>query len=145
MSAAELGELPDWATRLLGNAPVGHLGLLDERGSPRVQPVTFAVAAGRLWSAIDEKPKRAHGERLARVRRLRRDPRAALTVDHYEQDWRRLAWVQVLGRIEILTPPEAADGLACLVEKYPAYRRQAPGGPLLALIPERCLCWRADG
>jgi PPOX class probable F420-dependent enzyme len=145
MAPSELHDLPAWATQLLGDARVAHLGLLDELHHPRVQPVTFASDGDRLWSAVDEKPKRVSADRLARVRRLRRDPRAALTVDHYEEDWSRLAWVQILGRIEILAPSEAPAGLACLVDKYPVYRDRTPSGPLLALTPERCLCWRAGG
>ena len=117
------------------------MGLLDEKGAPRVLPVTFAVAEGRIWSAIDDKPKRA-GE-PARLRFLRRDPRAALTVDRYSDDWDELAWVQVLGSVRILDVAEGADGLAALSAKYEQYREEAPPGPLLALEPERYLWWRA--
>lgn len=97
-----------------------------------------------MWSAIDGKPKRAAGDRIARVRRLRRDPRAAVTVDRYAEQWERLAWVQVLGRVEIMAASEAPDGLAALRAKYEVYRERAPAGPLLALTSERCLCWRAS-
>jgi PPOX class probable F420-dependent enzyme len=115
--------------------------LLDEEGAPRVLPVTFAVADGRIWSAIDQKPKRA--EEPARLRFLRRDSRAALTVDQYSDDWERLAWVQVLGRVEIVEVEEGGSGLEALREKYEQYRDEAPPGPLLALEPRRYLSWRA--
>jgi PPOX class probable F420-dependent enzyme len=117
------------------------MGLLDEEGAPRVLPVTFVVAEGRIWSAIDQKPKRA-GE-PARLRYLRRDPRAALTVDHYSDDWEELAWVQVLGKVRILDQAEGAPGLGALSAKYEQYREKRPPGPLLALRPERYLWWRA--
>jgi PPOX class probable F420-dependent enzyme len=117
------------------------MGLLDEEGAPRVLPVTFALAEGRIWSAIDNKPKRA-GE-PTRLRFLRRDPRAALTVDRYSDDWDELAWVQVLGSVQILDVAEGTDGLAALSAKYEQYREEAPPGPLLALEPERYLWWRA--
>ena len=120
---------------------MGRLGLLDLEGAPRVLPVTYAVAEGRIWSAIDDKPKRA-GE-PARLRFLRRDPRAALTVDRYSDEWEELAWVQVLGRVEIVEVADGEAGLAALREKYEPYRDQAPPGPLLALKPERYLWWRA--
>ena len=126
---------------MLETARVGRLGLVDEEGAPRVLPVTFAVAGGRIWSAIDQKPKRA-GE-PARLKFLRRDPRAALTVDRYSDDWEELAWVQVLGRIEIVDVPDGPDGLEALRAKYEQYRAEAPPGPLLALRPERHLWWRA--
>jgi PPOX class probable F420-dependent enzyme len=106
-----------------------------------VLPVTFAVAEGRIWSAIDRKPKRS-GE-PARLRFLRRDPRAALTVDRYSDDWDELAWVQVLGRVEVLEVAEGQAGMEALRAKYEPYRVEAPPGPLLALRPERYLWWRA--
>jgi PPOX class probable F420-dependent enzyme len=139
--STKLTEAPSWARELLGEARVGRLGLLDEEGGPRVLPVTFAVAEGRIWSAIDQKPKRS--AEPARVRFLRRDPRAALTVDRYSDDWDELAWVQVLGPVEVLDPADAAAGLEALTAKYEQYRESAPPGPVLALEPDRCLWWRA--
>jgi PPOX class probable F420-dependent enzyme len=130
-----------WANELLEKERVARLGLLDDEGGPRVLPVTFAVADGRIWSAIDDKPKRA--AEPARLRFLRRDPRAALTVDRYSDDWDELAWVQVLGTVSILDAGEAAVGLDALSAKYEQYRAQEPPGPLLALEPERYLWWRA--
>jgi PPOX class probable F420-dependent enzyme len=143
MGAAKLADLPPWAEELLRAARVAHLGLLDDRDRPRVLPVTFALAEGRIWSAIDAKPKRVPGEELARVRFLRRRPAAALTVDHYSDDWSELAWVQVLGEVRIVGIEEAGAGLEALVGKYAPYRESRPPGPLLALTPDRCLWWRA--
>jgi PPOX class probable F420-dependent enzyme len=117
------------------------MGLVDDEGAPRVLPVTFAVAEGRIWSAIDNKPKR-DGE-PARLRFLRRDPRAALTVDRYSDDWDELAWVQVLGTVSIVEIAEGAAGLEALSAKYEPYRAETPPGPLLVLDPERYLSWRA--
>ncbi len=107
---------------------MARLGLLDEEGRPRVLPVTFAVAEGRIWSAVDQKPKRAPGEELARVRFLRRDPRAALTVDRYSDDWEALAWVQVLGTVEIVEIDRPGSGveLESLIAKYEPYRASPP-------------------
>jgi PPOX class probable F420-dependent enzyme len=134
-------EIIAWANDLLEEGRVGRLGLLDLEGAPRVLPVTYALAEGRIWTAIDKKPKRA-GE-PARLRFLRRDPRAALTVDRYSDDWEELAWVQVLGTVEIVEVANGLAGLEALREKYEPYREEAPPGPLLALQPERCLWWRA--
>jgi PPOX class probable F420-dependent enzyme len=140
LSGVELN-LPGWASALLDAAPVARLGFLDERGSPRVLPITFAWIDGAAWSAVDDKPKRVRGSELARVRWLRANPRAALLVDDYHDDWGRLAWVQLLGRVAVLDdaePPEA------LLDKYPAYRERGPAGPWLRLDVERALHWRAE-
>ena len=128
---------------MLASARVAHLGLLDADDHPRVLPVTFALAEGSLWTAVDHKRKRREGEELARVRWLRRRPEAALTVDAYDDEWSRLAWVQALGSVEIVEADAGPVGLDALVAKYPQYRERPPGGPLLRLVPRRFLAWRA--
>jgi PPOX class probable F420-dependent enzyme len=142
VEAGTLENLPPWALSLLAEARVGHLGLLDGEGEPRVLPVTYARVGEELWSAVDHKPKRVPGTELARVRWLRESPPAALTVDRYDDDWSRLAWVQVLGRVAVVErpPPAVLDALAA---RYAPYRERAPRGPWLQLVPERVLWWRA--
>jgi PPOX class probable F420-dependent enzyme len=108
-----------------------------------VLPVTYAIAGGALVTAVDHKRKRLHGERLARVRWLRDRPQAALTVDRYDDDWSQLAWVQAIGRVEVLDPADAPEAVAALTERYEPYRARAPAGPVLALEPDRLLWWRA--
>ncbi len=104
--------------------------------------MTFAIAEGAIFSAIDDaKPKRT--PEPARVRYLRRRSRAALCVDRYDDDWTRLAWVQVLGVVDVLGIGDAPAGLAALVVRYPPYCERRPPGPLLRLRPERVLCWSA--
>jgi PPOX class probable F420-dependent enzyme len=142
-SSASVSELPPWARRLIDESRVARLGLLDERGAPRVLPVTFALLGESLVSAVDEKPKRVYGARLARVRWLRADPRAALTLDQYDDDWSALAWVQALGNVQVLEAADAPDALSALARRYPQYAERAPAGPLLVLEPERLVWWRA--
>lgn len=133
---------PGWALDLLERARVARLGLLDERDEPRVLPVTFAVHEGAIWSAIDHKPKRA-GE-PARVRRLRRRPEAALLVDEYDEDWTRLAWVELRGCVTVIEADQGAAALDALVARYAPYRERRPAGPLMRLDVERFACWRAS-
>jgi PPOX class probable F420-dependent enzyme len=145
MPPSALDELEPWAAELLESAPVARLGLLDRDVRPRVLPVAFALAEGAAWSAVDDKPKRVAGGELARVRWLRERPDAALTVDRYDDDWSRLAWVQLLGRVTVVDDPASQPGgLAALAGKYEQYRERAPGGPLLRLDVERVLSWRAS-
>jgi PPOX class probable F420-dependent enzyme len=138
-----LDQLPVWVRELIEDARVAHLGLLDADDRPRVLPVTFAACGGTLWTAVDHKPKRTEGGDLARVRWLRRNPAAALTVDRYSDDWERLAWVQALGRVDVLDDAEPA-ARAALEAKYEQYRERPPAGPFLRLSPERFLFWAAD-
>jgi len=136
-----LDDLDAWALKLVRSARVARLGYADEHGRPRVLPVTFALHEGDAWTAIDHKPKRT--AEPARLRHLRARPEAALTVDHWSEDWDELTWVQLLGRVEIVEARDAADALAALVDKYEQYRGRTPAGPLLRLRVERALCWSA--
>ncbi len=142
MTPATLETLPPWAEALLRDGRVGHLGLLDDEGRPRVLPVTFAVHGQAVWTAIDNKPK-ARGREPARVRWLRERPGAALTVDRYEDDWSQLCWVQLLGTVTLIDGPPEGPVLEALAGRYPQYRDEQPPGPLLRLAPARALWWRA--
>ena len=145
MERANLEELPGWAGDLLESARVARLGMLDGDDHPRVLPVTYVVHRGALWSAVDAKPKRRPGRESARIRFLRRSPWAALTVDRYDEDWTTLAWVQVLGSVQVVDAGDAGHALAALAAKYPQYVRDPPPGPLLYLKPLRLLYWSASG
>jgi PPOX class probable F420-dependent enzyme len=136
-----IDQLPGWATGLIASERVARLAFADADDRPRVLPVTFAIAAGAAWSAIDRKPKRT--AEPARLRYLRRRSEAALCVDVYHDDWARLAWVQLLGSVEVLDLADAAPGLDALAAKYAQYRTEAPPGPVLRLGVQRALCWRA--
>jgi len=138
-----LDALPGWAMGLLAGERAARLAYLDDRDRPRVLPVTFALAEGALWSAIDEKPKRT-GE-PARLRYLERRPEAALLVDVYDDDWSRLAWVQLLGRVDVVPVAGSAAAMEALAAKYEQYAERMPPGPLLRLSVERALHWRAAG
>jgi PPOX class probable F420-dependent enzyme len=136
-----LETLPGWAREMLETERVARLAYLDDDDRPRLLPVTFAVSGDALWSAIDDKPKRT--PEPARLRHLRRRPEAALLVDVYDDDWSRLAWVQLLGRVDVLSADESPEAMAALAGKYEQYARRTPPGPLLRLTPERALHWRA--
>ena len=138
-----LETLPGWAQELLARERVARLAYVDEHDHPRVLPVTFAVANGAVWSAIDEKPKRR--AEPARLRHLRRRPQAALLVDVYDDDWSRLAWVQLLGTVELLPVDSAPDAMEALARKYAPYAERTPPGPLLRLTVERTRQWRSTG
>ena len=141
LQAVTLETLQPWARELVAAQRVARLAFVDDRDRPRVLPVTFAVEGGAVWSAIDEKPKRA--PEPARLRYLRRRPEAALLVDVYDDDWSRLGWVQLSGTVSIVEAADAAGALSALSAKYPQYAARTPPGPLLRLAVERALQWRA--
>ena len=137
---------------LLASWPVGRLAMVSaDGGGPWVTPVVFAPARGSVWTPIDGKPK--SGGPLARLANAAADPRAALLLDEYSQDWSRLWWVRIDGTVRVhRVGPEpggpAAEAIAALRAKYPQYR-EVPlfsGRPtLLELAITRTRGWTAAG
>ncbi len=128
----------------LRQARVARLATADVRGRPHVIPICFAAEAGALYHAIDAKPKGRPAEGLRRVRNILENPRVALLVDHYEEDWRRLWFVLVRGRARLLRGGAArARGVRLLRRKYAQYRRgMLPEDALvIAIRPESVFAW----
>jgi PPOX class probable F420-dependent enzyme len=122
---------------------VGRLATADARGNPHVVPVCFAIAEDTLYITIDEKPKRAAGRPLKRLRNLMDNPSTAFVADRYDEDWSRLGWVMLRGRADILTDGAEHDrAQALLRERYAPYRTmQLAGLPVIALRIERVTSW----
>lgn len=139
--------MTDWQRALLEAARVAHLATVDERGQPHVVPVVFALDGGRVLTPLDGKPKRVAMGQLQRVRNIAANDRVSLVVDHYDEDWRRLAWVQLRGRAALLTGGDAYEaGIALLRQKYRQYEHvPLEGRPLIAIVMEQVRGWRATG
>ncbi len=91
------------------------------RYGPTVVPVCFAYEEGKIYSAIDKKPKSGH--RLARVTNIERNPRVAFIVDTYSEDWRRLTYLLVRGKASLVRgSSEETKARGLLLSKYPQYR-----------------------
>ena len=124
---------------------VGRLGTADAAGQPLVVPICYAFDGRHCYSAIDPKPKRRAPDRLKRVTNIRANARVSLLVDHYEEDWRRLRYVVLQGRADLLS--EGAEFLYAadlLLEKYPQYRAMSLDrnrGLMIKITPERVIQW----
>jgi PPOX class probable F420-dependent enzyme len=134
---------------MLNDARVGRLATVNERGHPSVVPFCFAVIGEEepvIVSVLDEKPKDVPDEELARVRNIRRNPNVAFVIDHYEENWSRLSFVQVRGQARLVSPgePGHAAAITALREKYPQYRSMAiEGRPVIMIEQLRINTWSA--
>ena len=125
MADSSLKHLNDeHVSEFLKLARVAHLATADGAGVPHNVPLCFWYdEAAHFYFVIDEKPKRATGAGLKRMRNLAENPRIALIVDHYEEDWSYLAYVMVHGAGHIVDDPnEYMLALRNLRDKYPQYR-----------------------
>jgi PPOX class probable F420-dependent enzyme len=129
---------PGIAEERFAAARIARLSTVTAEGHPHVVPVCFALHGGRIHTAVDAKPKATRA--LARLENVRATGRASLLADHYEEDWTQLWWVRVDGPAEVVETEEAIDALAA---KYEQYRARRPGGPLIAITPERWRSWAA--
>src|SRR5262249_11778729 len=111
---------------------------------PHLIPITFAVDADLIYTAVDAKPKTTTN--LRRLRNIRADPRVAVLADHYEADWDRLWWARAEGLASILgAPADLAAPLELLAARYPQYRVNPPAGPVIAITVDRWTGWAASG
>jgi PPOX class probable F420-dependent enzyme len=143
------------ARRRVAEARVARLATADAEGRPHVVPMVFALASGRdagetrsgdtVYSAVDAKPKRSTS--LRRLANIAANPRVAVLVDHYEDDWHALWWVRAdgTGRVLDAAGPEGREAIARLVARYPQYRQQPPPGPVVAIDVARWSSWSATG
>jgi PPOX class probable F420-dependent enzyme len=108
-------------------ARVAHLATADRAGVPHNIPLCFWFDGGsRFYFVVDEKPKRVTGTGLKRMRNIAENPRVALIVDHYEEEWLALAYVLVHGEARVVEDRgEYLLALRNLRDKYPQYRAMA--------------------
>ena len=138
-----MAQLTASQSRLLAIARIGHLATGDASGAPHVIPVCFAFDGHFIYSVLDQKPKRTSVNRLRRVRNIQANPKVALVVDYYEEDWARLWYILVRGEAELLEPgDEQASAVKLLREKYPQYRKMAiDQNPVIKITPTRVIAW----
>ena len=133
--------------RFLARMRVGRLATADMSGQPHVVPIVFVATGQQLYTPLDEKPKRVAPGQLRRVRNILNNPRVAVVVDEYDEDWSRLAWVLITGTAEFVEEGEEhAAAVRLLRDKYPQY-----GGmhleqrPMIIIRPTRVVHWGALG
>jgi PPOX class probable F420-dependent enzyme len=109
--------LTEPAAAMLRDARVAHLATLLPDGSPHVVPVCPALDGDRVVVALGGG---------AKLRNVRGDPRVALVVDDYVEDWDALRRVAVFGRATLFEDgPEWERGRDLLYAKFAQYEPQA--------------------
>ena len=129
--------------RFVDTRRIAHLATADAAAAPHVVPVCFGLMDDTLYNTIDRKPKRASDRPLKRLGNILENPQAAIVFDHYDEDWRRLAWVMVRGRAEILTDgPEHGRAQSLLQARYSQLAAmQLAELPVIAIRIERVASW----
>ncbi|GAA4245176.1 TIGR03668 family PPOX class F420-dependent oxidoreductase [Dactylosporangium darangshiense] len=124
-----------------GAAAVARLATVAPDGSPHVVPIVFALDGDTIYHGVDAKPKRHTA--LRRLANLAAEPRAAVLVDHYDDDWSALWWVRADGVAREIEPDgeEGRRALKLLEARYPQYQIR---GSMIAIDVARWSGWSAS-
>jgi PPOX class probable F420-dependent enzyme len=115
------------------SSPVLRLATVGAAGQPHVVPCTFAAdEAERIVIGIDNKPKASPNVR--RLTNITENPLVSLLVDFYSDDWEQLWWARADGVATVeRSGPEHGEHWRLLRARYPQYRDQVLGGPVIVV------------
>ncbi len=137
--------LSDAQRRFVELQRVARFASADTHGQPHVVPVCYCLLGEAVYFSIDEKPKQTNVRRLKRLRNIMRNPKVALIIDHYDEDWSQLGWVMLRGQAEVLDDgDEHALAQQTLRTRYPQYRSmQLSTLPVVAIRIRHVASWGA--
>jgi PPOX class probable F420-dependent enzyme len=122
----------------------GRLATVSGDGVPHVIPVCYACDGANVYIALDSKPKRVAATRLRRIRNILENPRVALVIDHYSDDWGQLAYLLIQGSAALVQPgePEHSRAVALLRERYVQYQAMPiEQQPVIVIRPAKVVAW----
>ena len=97
---------------------VCRVATVGEAGMPHLVPVCHVLSGGKIYFAS--------GDDGRKVLNLRANPRLALTIDLYSDDWTNLKGVMVQGTAALIDKgPRFRKIRALLYKKYPQYPDEA--------------------
>jgi len=128
-------------------ARIAHLATASGAGEPHNIPLCFWFDGAQFYFVIDQKPKRRSGTSIKRMRNIAENARVALVIDHYDEDWTRLAYVLVHGNAQIVEDgDEYARAIQHLRHKYAQYHAMEltqEKNPAIRIEPTRVHAWGA--
>ena len=147
-AAKNLTRLGDPHVReFVADARIAHLATADSAGAPHNVPLCYWFDGERIYFAIDEKPKRQAGLAVKRMRNIATNPRVAIVIDHYEEDWSQLAYVLIRGDARVVEDAEEyLVAIRHLRDKYLQYRAMSltpEKNPIVKIEPVSVHAWGA--
>lgn len=133
--------------QFIETARIAHLATVNGAGEPHNIPLCFWFNGACFYFVIDEKPKRKSGTEIKRMKNIAENPRVALVIDHYDEDWNRLAYVLVHGEAKIVRDAaEYALAIQHLRHRYSQYHAMLltqEHNPAIRIDPIRVHTWGA--
>ena len=131
--------------RFIQSHVVARLATAGKDGQPHVIPFCYAFDGVSFYFVVDEKPKRQTGKPLKRIRNILENPRVALVIDDYAEDWSQLAYVLVSGQAALVEQEEEYHrALGLLRERYLQYHSMTltfPHNAMIRITPSKLHAW----
>ena len=127
--------------KLIGAERVCRVATVGEGGTPHLVPVCHVLVGDRVYFGS--------GDDARKVLNLQANPRLALTIDLYSEDWSRLCGVMVQGTARLVRRgPAFTRARARLYAKYPQYARDAAlstaDSVIVEVTPTHVFSWGLD-
>lgn len=103
---------------------VGRMATADTKGQPHLIPFCYAYCEPFLYMALDRKSKQVPIQKLQRVQNIMSNPKVAILIDDYFEDWNQLAFVLLRGQAELISAGnEHERAITLLRRKYHQYEK----------------------
>ena len=127
--------------QLIARERVCRVATVNEHGVPHLVPVCHVLANGKIYFGS--------GNDGRKVKNIERNPRVAVTVDLYSDDWAHIKGVMVQGTAKLFARgPRFRKIRGLLYQKYPHYRTDAALGEsdsvVVEVTPTAVFDWELD-
>lgn len=130
---------------LITDSSIAYLSTVSHKGHPHIVPICFVLLDQNFYSLLDNKPKNVQILKLRRVQNIISNPKVALIVNHYEDDWDKLWHVLIKGNGSIVANElERRAAIKSLKQKYEQYlHMDVDLNPVIKIKPTNIVSWGA--
>ena len=127
--------------KLIAQERVCRVATAGSDGTTHLVPVCHVLAGAKIYFGS--------GDDGRKVKNLRENPRIAMTVDLYSDDWAQIRGVMVQGTAKLIERgPRFKQARDRLYRKYPQYRNEAAIAPsdsvVIEVTPTHVFTWGLD-
>ena len=127
--------------KLIAQERVCRVATAGSDGTTHLVPVCHVLAGDKIYFGS--------GDDGRKVKNLRENPRIAVTVDLYSDDWAQIRGVMVQGTAKLIERgPRFKQARDRLYQKYPQYRKEAAIAPsdsvVIEVTPTHVFTWGLD-
>ena len=135
---------------MITSARIGHLATASSNLQPYVTPAVFILQKNNIIVPLDDKPKTVSVKELRRVKNIEENPKVSFLVDHYEEDWRNLWFVMIIGYAMLVKPNRRTERLrkeiskihSKFLKKYSQYNKISVGNFYIRIKINKTTYWK---